>query len=269
MIIFIGDLHGNVDALNQLACGLKLTDSLLSWSAVDTILVITGDVCDRGRDSASIYRKIMDWQTASPAFGSEVIFLVGNHEIMNISGYYYYNTPAETASYAFSGGESGEKAKRKAFAPGGWLFEWLARQRFIVRTGPFIAAHADFPAEFKYLSIDEIEENSRRLFYESAGGLTETDSLLWCRDARIGPPGYEAKLGRFLESNGASHWVCGHTPSLDGKIRSGYTGKYICVDTAMSFRPGNTSALVYDCGKILAAYPDGNGGLRYEAPVEL
>lgn len=267
MIVFIGDLHGNPDALSQLASGLALIDSRLKWSASDTSLVITGDVCDRGTDSASIYRTIMNWQDSAPSFGSEVIFLMGNHEVMNVSGYYYYNTPAETASYSGDGG-SGEDAKRAAFAPGGWLFQWLLKQQFIMKIDPFIVAHADFPRKFRFKTIKEISAESRRLFLRAAEGRSEVDQLLWCREAFSDLPAYEASLSGFLEKNGAEHWVCGHTPALNGQIRQRYSGKYICVDTAMGLRPGCASALVFRDGKIKAAYPDWQGGMNFADPVD-
>lgn len=268
MIVFIGDLHGNPAALKRVALGLKLTDSDMNWKAADVSLVIAGDVCDRGTDSASIYRTIMKWQEDAPAFGSELIFLIGNHEVMNICGQYYYNTPEETASYADSAEESGEDAKAAAFSPGGWLFEWLCMQQFIVKRGPFIAAHADFSSEFRNEDIESLEKESRRLFTLAAEGLSCRDELLWCREANSGRDVYGEALGFFLEANGADCWVCGHTPAMDGKIRRGYSGRYICVDTAMGFRLNNVSALIYKDGETNAVYPDGPVDMVFTDPVD-
>ena len=264
MIVFIGDLHGNPEALFLIASALGLVSDWPVWSARDVTLVITGDVCDRGWNSESIYRTIIDWQVAAPAFGSRVIFLIGNHEVMNVGGFFYYNTPEETASYSGSGG-SGITEKITAFSPGGWLFEWLIRQHFIIKEGPFVAAHADYPTDIEGMTLEEVDARSRRLFYAAAEGSAVTDSLLWSREAGMGLQDYSDSLSVFLKDKGAEHWVCGHTPSPAGRIKCGYGGKYYCIDTAMSFLLGRPSALLYDAGKIKAAYTK-SGGLVFEDP---
>ena len=258
MIAIIGDLHGCPESLHLASVALGLADENLCWVAEKTILIITGDACDRGHDSASIYKLIMKWQYEAEVLGSKVIFIIGNHEIMNISGDLYYNTAEEIASYG------GAEAKVQAFAPEGWLFEWLKNQAFIVKAGPFIVAHADFPDIYQKYSITEIEELSRDYFSNAADGISIMDPLLWCRSARENPEGYQEALTDFLDLNDARSWVCGHTPSVKGLMRRAFDGRYICVDTAMGQGIYNTSILVWDKEILRAVYFDGRGDSRIE-----
>ncbi len=263
MIVFAGDLHGSPESLHLIAESLGLSDSELNWKARDTVFVLTGDACDRGRNSASIYRLVMKWQQEAGSYGSEVVFLKGNHEIMNIDGDLYYNTPEETASYG-NGFSDGIVEKRKAFAAGGWVYDWLSEQPFIVKRGPFIAAHADFPSEYRYFSVEQINDLSCMYYRQLLKGPAPVDPLLWSREARSPRHGYEAALKDFLALNGAKCWVCGHTPSMTGRMRSLFGSSYICVDTAMTLGIGRTSALVFNNYVLQARYFDGKGGVLTE-----
>ena len=277
MTVIVGDLHGTPESLLDIAAGLGLINSSYDWSAAGAELVLTGDACDRGHDSASLYRLIMRWQRAAPGFGSRVTFLIGNHELMNMQGLTYYNSPGETAGYAGTTGGSGVAARSAAFAPGGWVYDWLIKQPFIIRTGPFVVSHADFQASLRDLSVQQINsfaggifhpkeetENDREEPSGTEGGVLDfTEKLLWSREAGEHRFGYGLALDRFLKQNVAEYWVCGHTPSPDGRIRTAFSGRYICVDTGM-FLGGRNSAVVYDRGIIEAFYSDGESGIRRE-----
>gem|GEM_PF-4189706 len=262
MIAIVGDLHGNSESLYLITASLGLTDSNLDWAAQNCSLIITGDACDRGYDSASIYKHMIKWQAQAPRLDSEVIFLIGNHEIMNIQGQLYYNTYEETASYG-DGKSDGFIEKQQAFAAGGWLYEWLAEQPFIIARGPFIIAHADFPAAYRNLTVKEIDKLSRRIFSGSGALFSEPDPLLWSRKAGL-MPDYEEALKDFLEQNNARSWVCGHTPSVSRRMRRLFDNRYICVDTAMMLGPENTSVLVFESDALQAVYYDARGGSRIE-----
>ncbi|MDC7225372.1 MAG: metallophosphoesterase [Spirochaetales bacterium] len=261
MIAIVGDLHGCPESLKLITSFLGFTDADDNWTAENCCLVVTGDACDRGHDSASIYRNLIKWQSQAVQLDSEVVFVLGNHEIMNIRGELYYNTPAETASYG-DGSVDGAAAKQTAFSRGGWLHEWLVQQPFIVRRGPFIVAHADFPASYSGLTLEEIELLSRRYLSRRRLKYSDPDPLIWSREAMLPSPGYRAALESFLELNGAQCWICGHTPSMDGLFRRLFNDRYICVDTAMMLGLSNTSVLTWEHDNAEAVYLDGSGSIR-------
>jgi serine/threonine protein phosphatase 1 len=69
--IAVGDIHGHLDALNEV---LSLLAAELSQA--DTV-VFLGDYIDRGPDSRGCVDRILEFSTATPA---TVIGLLGNHE---------------------------------------------------------------------------------------------------------------------------------------------------------------------------------------------
>jgi len=223
----------------------------------------------------------MRWQEQAPEMGSTVWFVLGNHEVMNSFGMRYYNTVEEYLSFDSSSRSAGERAHAAAFGRGGWLYEWLIRQHAIVRLGPYLFAHADFPMMLSDWSVEEIDTRVLEA-YRGAGRGSETTelpdalfasdrSVLWCREAQVGRPyDYAKSLKAFLARNDAAAWICGHTPAEDGNLHLLYGGRYLCIDTAMTFQRvgvGRTSALVIEEAGANAVYFV-RGDVRY-APVAL
>lgn len=212
----------------------------------------------------------MRWQEQAPALGSKVWFVLGNHEVMNTFGMRTYNTAEEYLSFDHTSRAAGERAHAAAFAPSGWLYEWLVRQHFVARIGPYLFSHADFPVLLSDWTVEEIVDRAlaayRRPPVDSSmqrlpEALFAPDrSILWCREAQIERPyDYASKLKAFLARNNAAAWICGHTPAEDGTQHLLYGGRYLCIDTAMTFKRfgvGRTSALVIDAESAGAYYFD-------------
>ena len=244
-------------------------------------LIFIGDFCDRGTNSREMYETVMRWQEQAPEMGSTVWFVLGNHEVMNSFGMRHYNTVEEYLSFDSSSRSAGERAHAAAFARGGWLYDWLVRQHAIVRLGPYLFAHGDLPMMLSDWSVEEIDERVLEAFRAGAraprakelpDALFASDrSVLWCREAQVGrPQDYARHLNAFLAKNGAAAWICGHTPGEDGSLHLLHDGRYLCIDTAMTFQRfgmGRTSALVIDTAGANAAYFERND-VRY-APLAL
>jgi len=82
----IGDIHGDLDALNRSLRAAGLTDERGQWIGGRTVLVQTGDDMDRGPDVRAVLDRLMALETAAAAAGGRVIVLFGNHEVMNLLG---------------------------------------------------------------------------------------------------------------------------------------------------------------------------------------
>jgi hypothetical protein len=190
---------------------------------------------------------------------------------MNTFGLRHYNTAEEYLSFDPASGAAGSRAHSEAFAPGGWLYRWLAEQHAILRLGGFIFGHGDLPPTLAEWSVEEINERTMGIFRnlgirsgtgagrELPGVLFSPDqSILWCRLAQLGGPrNYRRLLEGFLARNDACAYVCGHTPSEEGHFRLGHGNRYLCIDTAMTFERqgvGRKSALIIEGGRAVAAY---------------
>jgi len=76
----IGDIHGRLDLLVQLAWAIERDDSQRGKS--DTTIVFLGDLVDRGPDSAMVLRAARDWGNRR-----RVRLITGNHEEMFLKSF--------------------------------------------------------------------------------------------------------------------------------------------------------------------------------------
>jgi len=70
----IGDVHGRLDLLEDLLC--KIHAELQHRPAAKTLLVLLGDLIDRGPSSAQVVERLRTYKRE----GVESVFLLGNHE---------------------------------------------------------------------------------------------------------------------------------------------------------------------------------------------
>jgi hypothetical protein len=85
-VVAIGDVHGSYDKLLKLLRGTGLVDDQLAWTGGGTHLVFVGDLVDRGPDDRQVLDLARRLQTEAAAAGGRVHPLLGNHEVMNLSG---------------------------------------------------------------------------------------------------------------------------------------------------------------------------------------
>jgi hypothetical protein len=88
--IIVGDIHGALDAFTTVLRHAGLIDRSGTWKAVDTILIQTGDVIDRGPDSIGAVALLRTLQTQAVAHASRVVRCCGNHELMLLQDDHMY-----------------------------------------------------------------------------------------------------------------------------------------------------------------------------------
>ncbi len=94
-IVAIGDVHGDYDQLLAVLKMADLIDGRGKWIGKESHLVQTGDIPDRGPDSAKINRFLHKLAGQANKKGGYVHLLIGNHEAMNIYGDLRYVHPGE------------------------------------------------------------------------------------------------------------------------------------------------------------------------------
>lgn len=90
-IIAIGDLHGDYEHFITILKNedIKLIDDRGHWIGGKTHLVQIGDVLDRGDKAKDIFNLIKSLEKEAAEAGGMVHMLIGNHEEINIMGYYF------------------------------------------------------------------------------------------------------------------------------------------------------------------------------------
>ncbi len=98
-IVAIGDIHGDFNSWRIIAQAAGLIDANGHWAGGNTIFVQTGDVPDRGPDTLNIIADLQRLQKEAPKTGGNVYTVLGNHEVMNVTGDLRYVTPGEYAAF--------------------------------------------------------------------------------------------------------------------------------------------------------------------------
>ncbi len=99
-IVAFADVHGAHTALMNLLVAADVLDDGGHWSGAKTHLVSLGDTLDRGPDSRQVLDLLRRLQTEALAAGGRVHLVLGNHELMNLTGDLRYVSNAEWQAFA-------------------------------------------------------------------------------------------------------------------------------------------------------------------------
>jgi hypothetical protein len=99
-IVAVSDVHGAYAALVRTLQNAQVIDDGLAWNGERTHLVVTGDILDRGPDSRGVMDLLMRLEGEAGEAGGRVHVLLGNHEVMNLTGDLRYVSAAEYAAFA-------------------------------------------------------------------------------------------------------------------------------------------------------------------------
>lgn len=171
-VVVIGDSHGAFDSYAALLSEIGLVDKKLQWSGGKTSLVSLGDFLDRGADSRKIMDLLMRLQQQARKRGGKVHVLLGNHELMNLTGdlrnvsaqeylsYQDMEDPAERQAVREYFDLNPEQRRdsdfdqlyppgffghRKAFSPKGKYGKWLRTLPFVIVINDKAYTHGGLP----------------------------------------------------------------------------------------------------------------------------
>jgi hypothetical protein len=152
-VVAIADIHGAYSAFQRILQRAGLVNNDLSWTGGRTHLVIVGDVVDRGADSRLALDLIRELEAEADAAGGRVHLLLGNHEIMNMTGDLRYVAAGEYAAFAAEEPSDVREAEFARYAQS--LTEpaeiTAARQRFDADYPPGFFAHRQaFASDGRY-----------------------------------------------------------------------------------------------------------------------
>lgn len=172
-IVVFADVHGAYDSLVTLLRETGVVDESLHWSAGKAHLVGLGDLVDRGPDSRKVIELLMRLEGEAAAAGGAVHQLLGNHEVMDLTGDLRYVSPADYAAYSGAEDAPGREATwqamlakdpaasraefdtafppgyfghRDAFSPGGRYGQWLMAKPVLIVVNDSAFVHAGLPA---------------------------------------------------------------------------------------------------------------------------
>ena len=195
-IVALGDIHGDYNLCIKLLKIAKVIDKDLNWIGGDTVVVQVGDQIDRCRpyngktcnlqettlDDEHSDIKILKFFTKLDKLAQKnvppgkVISLLGNHELLNVQGYFNYVSyeginkfdnykDPSNPNLVF---KSGEEARKYSFRPGKEYANFLACTRLgAVIIGSNLFVHAGIIDHFiRQLNLDsksDLEDINRKI----------------------------------------------------------------------------------------------------------
>lgn len=172
-VVAIGDVHGALDELVTVLRGTGLADEDLNWTGGKAHLVSVGDLIDRGDYGRQVMDLLMRLQGEAAAAGGAVHVVLGNHEVMNLTGDLRYVSAGDYAQFgteAPAGLPAGFLERRAAFAPDGEYGRWLLSLPVAILVGDTLFVHGGVSARLEGLSLEEINASSLRDVRNFAAG---------------------------------------------------------------------------------------------------
>ncbi len=233
-LVAVGDLHGDVEASLAVLRLSGLVDAAGAWSGGANWLVQTGDITDRGPDSRGVIALLRRLSDEAEAAGGRVVPLLGNHEVMNMTGDWRYVSPADLEGYG------GEASRRDAFSAEGEDGSWLRQRDAVALIGGTVFAHGGVDARWARLGVRGINATLRAaLLGQGPLEILGADGPLWNRAYLLSDPVTAcAELGRSLVALGATRMVVGHTTQDSGRIAVRCGGQLWGIDTGISAHYG-------------------------------
>jgi hypothetical protein len=230
-VIAFGDIHGDLPALKAALRAGGVVDASGTWNGGTTVVVQTGDILDRGDDEQAI----MDWlgqleQQASKA-GGAMIWLLGNHELMNAAGDFRYVTPGgfsdfaddptiDVSTAALAQVPTPARARVAALSPGGRYAKQLSGHNVVAIVDDVVYSHAGVIGPWAS-KVEQLNGEARCWLDAQIAAdkppvaLTADNGPAWTRTLGGASADCNA-LDASLKQLGAKRMVVGHTVQPNG-----------------------------------------------------
>lgn len=258
----VGDLHGdNVVAATLLsAAGLITTSTPFHWKGGSRVLVVTGDVIDKGTFSLPIIDLLTTIEAEAQAAGGRVIVTLGNHEAEFLAD------PTGSKSKEFQAELTRQGLDPKKVATGTPPYgAWLLSRPIAALIDGWFFCHAGNSGGLSASAIGQtfqqrVEQKSSKsdknpyddTFFTGADSLLEAQ-FWWSKGSADAKTTIDADLAGLP----ASHVVFGHDPGAlsfsgdplgdrgRGEMATRYDGRIFLIDVGMS------SAIGYSQGALM------------------
>jgi hypothetical protein len=230
-IVAFGDVHGDLEATRAALRLSGAIDEEDRWIGGDLIVVQTGDQLDRGDDEQAILDLFERLRLEAEAEGGALHALVGNHELMNVSGDLRYVTKGGFSDFDdavefdpddpfLAGLAPHERARVAALRPGGVYAFLLAERNLILQLDENVFVHGGVLPHHVEYGIDRINQEVKAWLRGEAERpivLDGEDSPQWTRLYSREPDSLACDVLRHvLERLDAKRMVMGHTVQRDG-----------------------------------------------------
>lgn len=237
-IYALSDVHGGYDRLAALLAGAGVTPGVptrpdaMSWAAGDAVLVVAGDLIDKGPQPIEVIDALRALEASALAAGGRVVVLLGNHEAE-----FFMNPTNKKAD-----GSDGVDCELESLHVDPYRLavgdeargQWLLARPFGARVGGWFFSHGGSThgrtlAELDSVLRAELVAHPTFDSPEIVGDGSILEERGWYEDPAVAPANARAL--------GALHIVFGHDPAAlgaRGAIAVAQSGVLFRIDCGMS-----------------------------------
>jgi hypothetical protein len=256
----MSDIEGNFAGFRKLLLAGKVIDEAFNWTFGDGHLVLIGDFVDRGDQVTEVLWLIYALEEKARAAGGYVHFVLGNHEIMVMSGDHRYVNP----KYTDNAGRIGIHLM-SLYGADTEIGRWLRTKNVMERVGNTLFVHGGISRKVNNMDIGmaKMNELARPFYADTTYAYPDpyTDTLyqdqgpFWYRGYFVGETATAAQvIDSTFEKFRVSKVIVGHTPLRD-TVSAWYGGRLINVDTPHA--KGKSEALLVEGNAYYRIRPDG------------
>lgn len=254
-MLFISDIEGEFEGFRALLLANGIIDQKYKWTFGKGKLIICGDLFDRGKQVTEVLWLLYKLEQDAKAAGGMVHTILGNHDIMNLSGDIRYVDPRY-----FEIAKVMELDYSLLFAANTELGRWLRSKNIIEKIGDNLCAHAGIAPQLNQtkLSLTAINAKCRPYFDKAKylSAIAETDSvagiffnsktsLFWYRGYFAEPKASLQEVEATLALFDVKRIVVGHTIVKDN-VGFYYGGKVLGLD--VNQHAGKHEAALFEKG---------------------
>jgi len=253
----VSDIEGQFSGFRKLLLANKVIDEQYNWIYGKGHLVICGDLFDRGLAVTETIWLIYKLEELAKAAGGYVHTILGNHDIMNLSGDLRYVQPKYMESAKLMGVDY-----MTLYDKSSELGRWLRTKNTIEKIGDNLCMHAGVSPVINELGHAVAEINTLcRPFYDQVKHLQGVgnekidpffqgkSSLFWYRGYFFEPKATEAEVAKTLEIFKVKRIIVGHT-IVKGNVAFYYGDKVLGID--VNRHEGDHQAAVFENGEWAA-----------------
>lgn len=234
----LSDVHGGYDRLAALLAGtgviaaVPVAPSDMRWSAGDAVLVVAGDLIDKGPQPVEVVDALRALEASALAAGGQVVVLLGNHEAE------FFVNPTNKKADASDGVDRELDALHvdayRLAAGDDARGQWLLARPFGARVGAWFFSHGGSTHGRTYGELDallraELVAHPTFDSPEIVGDASILEERSWYGDPAVAPANAHAL--------GVRHLVFGHDPNAlgpRGAIAVAQNGLLLRIDCGMS-----------------------------------
>ncbi|MCP4551752.1 MAG: hypothetical protein GY834_06870 [Bacteroidetes bacterium] len=263
-IFAIGDLHGRYNALIKLLLNHEVINIDLNWNFGKGHLLLLGDVFDRGNMVTELLWFLHELQIEAQNSGGNVHLLLGNHEVMALTGDHRYINSKYDFFNRFTYTNYFQLLEKNTV-----FGKWLRNQNAIVQINDYLFMHAGISPQFEaknytYPSINlELQKFLNSNEQLQKGSMTDvilsSYGPLWFRgymysENRISQVPQEF-VNNYLKSHGLKRMILGHNEQ--SAISTSYNGKVVSVDVRINEDGSSAQGLLIIGNKLYRCSADG------------